>query len=235
MTKYFICFVDEKYIKTQNRIVEEAKSMNIFDYIIGYQPKDFDKDFINRHSEFIKSNPRGYGYWIWKSYFVLKTMEKMNDGDILLYADSGCKMNNNEIAKKRMNDYIDYIKDSKYGIIAYPMPFNIEKCYTKMDTMNELECMDYEYQESEQICATAFIIRKNTFSLNLMKKWYEYSCNYHLLDDSLSILNNDLRFLDHRHDQSIFSLLLKKYGYDKFTNHYEFGIHYPISDLRLRY
>ena len=37
----------------------------------------------------ITKNPRGYGYWLWKSYIIKKTIEKMSDDDILLYLDCG--------------------------------------------------------------------------------------------------------------------------------------------------
>ena len=32
-----------------------------------------DKNFWPFHGEFISSNPRGFGYWVWKSYLINKT------------------------------------------------------------------------------------------------------------------------------------------------------------------
>ena len=32
-------------------------------------------EFWNVHKGFIESRPRGYGYWIWKSYLTLKTLD----------------------------------------------------------------------------------------------------------------------------------------------------------------
>jgi hypothetical protein len=45
-------------------------------------------------------------------------------------------------------------------------------------------------------------------------KWYEVGTNYHLIDDSPSKLPNDSRFEEHRHDQSIFSILRRQHGSD---------------------
>ncbi len=42
--------------------------------------------------------------------------------------------------------------------------------------------------------------------------WYNIGCNYHMIDDSPSIKENYNNFIEHRHDQAIFSLLLKKYN-----------------------
>jgi hypothetical protein len=46
----------------------------------------------------------------------------------------------------------------------------------------------------------------------LVNEWYEISSDYHNIDDSESIIPNFECFLEHRHDQSIFSLLTKKYN-----------------------
>jgi hypothetical protein len=44
----------------------------------------------------------------------------------------------------------------------------------------------------------------------LFKKYYECGCDYHLIDDSPSIIKNHYSFKEHRHDQSIFNMLVKK-------------------------
>ena len=43
--------------------------------------------------------------------------------------------------------------------------------------------------------------------------YYCIATNYHFIDDSPSILKNDNSFSEHRHDQSIFSLLIKSNKY----------------------
>ena len=55
-----------------------------------------------------------------------------------------------------------------------------------------------------------FLVCKET--LHLVNEWYKLACDYHILDDSPSIAKNSRHFKDHRHDQSIFSLLTKKYN-----------------------
>jgi hypothetical protein len=54
--------------------------------------------------------------------------------------------------------------------------------------------------------------KKTEKTIRFLTEWYELACNYHLIDDSPSILKNDPTFCEHRHDQSIFSLLCKKHG-----------------------
>ena len=47
---------------------------------------------------------------------------------------------------------------------------------------------------------------------SLINEWYNIGCDYHNIDDSQSINKNLDCFIEHRHDQSIFSLLTKKYN-----------------------
>jgi hypothetical protein len=62
------------YHSAVDRICNEARSTNWFNEINGYKDSDLksDTDFWNKHGQFIESNNRGYGYWIWKSYLIQK-------------------------------------------------------------------------------------------------------------------------------------------------------------------
>ena len=57
-----------------------------------------------------------------------------------------------------------------------------------------------------------FFIKKTPENIEFIKKWYSLCCIYNLIDDSSSIEKNDSSFIEHRHDQSIKSLLAKQYG-----------------------
>ncbi len=208
---FFISFGGplENYHNAVKRICNEAKPFNIFDEIIQVTDIDLknDANFWNQHKNFIENNKRGYGYWTWKPYIILKLLNNINDNDIIIYADAGCTLNIN--GKKRLLDYIDIVSNSKYGMLTFQTNFkNIE--YTKKDTI------DYVYKEnnnnSNMLIATVLILKKCKHSQNIINEWYRICSNhYNLLDDSPSIQKNFDNFIEHRHDQSIFSLLCLKY------------------------
>ena len=100
-----------------------------------------------------------------------------------------------------------------------------------------------------QMQACSLLMQKCDIVVKLFNEMYEIgSNNYNLIDDSPSIATNYNTFREHRHDQSIFSLLVKKYNlinYDlnptdwgyglsasKMYLHY--GITYPIWTCRNR-
>ena len=67
---------------------------------------------ISFRNEFksILSMKRGGGYWIWKFDIILNKLEEINNGEFLIYVDSGCTVNTN--GTKRLEEYIEMIKNS---------------------------------------------------------------------------------------------------------------------------
>jgi hypothetical protein len=226
----------EKYHKAVDRICIEAKKLNLFDQINGLNENNLFKDtnFWNNHKDFILKNEKGYGYWIWKSYIVKKQLELMDENDILLYCDAGCEINLN--GKNRLLEYFKMIIDDDYGILSFQLNLK-EKEFTKMDVINYFNASDI--QDTGMLIATTFIIRKCSHSIDLINKWYESCCNYNLLNDN-SVIENDSSFKAHRHDQSIFSIIRKKYGTTILPDETYFfpswnsGEKFPILAKRLR-
>jgi len=213
---YFITFGggSQNYLDAANRLANQAKKLNLFDKIILYTDKclENDKEFWEQHSHFIKNNERGYGYWVWKPYIIKKTMSMMKQGDKLLYLDCGCEI---DIYEK--NDIVYFLKliNSEYIIgSVYPI---MEKKHNKMDLILKLDMLDEKYliSNQHQACAILFLICDKT--INIVNEWYDLACCYHNIDDTPSITPNLDCFIEHRHDQSIFSILTKKYSI--FSNH----------------
>jgi len=115
-----------------NRIFNEAQNIDFFDEFKCFTETNLknDKMFWNKHGNFIENNKRGYGYWIWKSYLIKKSLETINDNDILIYCDAGCQINKNGIA--RLHEYVDMLNSNaeNYGILSFQLQYE-ELLYTK--------------------------------------------------------------------------------------------------------
>jgi len=232
----------ESYYDALDRINNELKQTNFFNEIIGFTDEDLKKDteFWEKHGNFIENNKRGYGYWLWKSYLILKTLEKMNENDILFYIDAGCEITT---YGEREMDLLKQMTDNCNKLnLLYTSTQRDEKSYTKMDVFEFMGMNNEDVKNSTQNAATVLIIKKNDIMVDFVKEWYTISCNYHLIDDSPSILQNDSMFNEHRHDQSIFSLLTKKHKIsgeehliEKITKETDFfRLAYPILTSRKR-
>lgn len=207
--KVVLCsFADSSFCNVIKRFQYEAKESGFFDEIFVYTEKDFDENFWNRHHEFIENNRRGYGYWIWKPYVVNRTLKSLDEGDFLVYIDTGCGINKS--GGKKFNHYLRLVKESNLGCVCFNNGY-IEKDWCKGDVLDYFNVRNNkDITDSQQIMGGIFIIRKNRSICKLIDRWEHITSNYyHLLDDTDSESPNLPGFRENRHDQSIFSLLLK--------------------------
>jgi hypothetical protein len=129
----------------------------------------------------------------------------MQDNDILLYLDSGCEIDIRE--KDYLINCLEVVK--KDCIIGSTTKY-LEKQYNKMDLILKLNMS--KYLDTYQRQAGVLLILVCNKTRNLVDEWYNLCCNYHFIDDTISINKNLFSFKEHRHDQSIFSLLTKKHN-----------------------
>jgi hypothetical protein len=210
MTSHFITFAagSQNYYDAGERLIHQATALGLFSTLKLYTDDDLKKDsaFWSIHGEFIEANPRGYGYWLWKSHIIKKTMDQLQDGDVLLYLDCGC-----EIDSRKKNVIEEFMRTVKTSQIIYSCNC-IEEVLTKMDLFVKLDMVDNKHMKSYQHQAGAILFHISDTTRALVNQWCELSSEYHNIDDSPSIVPNASVFHEHRHDQSIFSLLTKKYN-----------------------
>jgi hypothetical protein len=202
----------EQYYQRVHQLCNKVSNLNYFTQVIPYSHNDLinDSDFWSKYGVFMSDprNRRGFGFWIWKPYLILKTLESLNDGDFLVYADAGCDINSNGL--KRLDEYQEMLENNEYGLITFHLEKNREEIkYSKrilLDYMNTVE----EDKQSPQIMATVLIMKKTSHTLNHMKSLLNIasSMNYNLINNVLS-LNEYSEFQSHRNDQSIHSLYVK--------------------------
>lgn len=210
MLIYFITFGStHNYSSSLNRIKIMATQSGFFDKIIIYTEKDFDNDFLEKYGDLMINNT-GYGFWIWKSYFVRKTFQIMDENDILVYADAGCSIINNDISSKKFKIYINLVKAHPSGSLGFQMDIP-EELYTKSAIFKELDADSDDYRKTGQIMATIFFLRKCVKSIDLITNFYDSCQKINLIDNQFDRNNEIPEFKAPRNDQSIFSILRKKH------------------------
>lgn len=214
------------------RLKKQAESFNIFDEILIYNEYNlpYDEKFEKElRKKLIPS--RGFGYWCWKPFIVMNTLESMNDNDILLYTDVGCHLNKEAINK--FYEYLDIVIEN--GALCFELG-HIEKLWTKSDLFNYFNVLDDKnITDSFQRSATSFLLLKNDFNLNIVNKWLQvFYDDFSLADDTPSKISNADMFIENRHDQSIFSILSKIYDFYILSyKEFETGNKkFPLNSLR---
>lgn len=236
-----LTFASSKYDKTLKRINNEAHNMKIFNDIFAWNEHDIDVDFFNKHSDFMKNSNRGFGYWIWKPQIILQALKKIPRGSILIYCDAGCSLNVEGVS--RLREYGNMVINHPAHILCFQQSDSIECSWTKMDLMNYLNYNKPEEMTTKQMVGGIIVIHNVDDIEKFFKNWLDICCadNYRYIDNSESKTPNSQSFCDHRHDQSIFSILCKQNkcliipDETYWENAWDRYKHYPIHATRLKY
>lgn len=234
---YFFSYGDNRYRLSKMRIFNEAHFMG-FDDIKVYGPENLPRDFVEKTNPHILHS-RGGGYWLWKAYFLKKTFEKMNDGDICIYADAGCHLNPE--GKLRLQEYINMINEHESGMLSFELIGFKEKMYTNQKVLEYFDTLNIdEMRESSIYAATMLYFRKCQNSMTVIDEFYKIATESpDLFSDIWNNYKKHSEFIDHRHDQSILSLLRKKHGSlvipdETFSENWQELSHVPILATRIR-
>lgn len=224
---YAINYANEKYRNAQKLNSKSAYIQGV-QKVIEYGPKDLSDVFVLKNQGTLQC-VRGNGYWLWKPYIIDRTLSQINEGDYLIYADSGTTYVN------KVHFLIKALETSQTDIMLFQIK-SLEKYYTKRDAFIIMQCDTDEYASSPQICATFMMIKKTDRSAQFIKEWLNYAQNEQLITDSENIMGspNYEGFVDHRHDQSILSLLSKKYHIEPFRDASQYGNDMKYEDAVIK-
>ena len=158
---------------------------------------------------------------------------EINEDDILVYADCGCEINLD--GKTRFLEYI-YMLDNNpnnFGIISFQMKHLLEKIYTKQKIFKWFKANEI-IKNTGQFVGGVQILKKNKHSLNIINTWMN-NMIYHLINDDTD--NEEQYFKENRHDQSIYSVIVKKFGSIKLSDetwfeNFDDGKNFPIFAKR---
>lgn len=202
------------YSKYRKICSKSARWIGRADNVIEYSASDIEPSFIEKNKS-IMSKKRGFGLWLWKPYFINKTLKQMNDGDWLFYVD-GCTMFVNDIHK--LTECAD-----KQGqdIMLFEMPL-IDRQFTKKECYVTMGITDYT---QNQLAATYIFVKKTKKSCAFIKEWLQCCENEALL--SPDKFNPDITdfpdFISHREDQSLLTLMRIKYDLPVFRDPSDYG------------
>lgn len=205
--KTLINYANDRYASKQERNSVSGLQVGTFDEALSFGPDDIDGAFY-RHNQTILSAPRGNGYWLWKPYFIYKTLSMIDSGDFLMYADSGCYF----VAS--VDPLVDLVSGSPRGLILFTLsPAQTNGKWTKRDCFHFMG-LDDQFRHDPQILASFVCMVKSDFTISFVRKWLDFAMMGHIITDAPNVCGkpNYPEFIDHRHDQSILSLLGRHQG-----------------------
>ena len=226
-----LSFASNDLKKSIFRFKKQAQETKFYDGIRIITYADLDTNFkLTLKKLLLDGKKRGFGYFMWKPYLVKKILEEINYGDIINYMDIGFHLLKEN--KKKFEDYLKFINEEDNWILTFQyhnqmeeklknisFPYREERKYSKGDLLDFFGFYNNSsVTETPQYMAGCFFIKKSKKSISFINEWLDiFYKRFDLVDDTDSKLKNLNGFLENRHDQSVFSLLCKKYNLQSFS------------------
>ena len=194
---------NDEYINLAEKTVQSVKNLYSKSETKVFKPKDL-PNVINNYA---KSYSKGYGYWVWKPYIIREALTTATTDDILLYVDgrSGLKKTGKPI---RWLD--NFILENHFDIALWQM-IHKEMSWTNGDIISAFSLdLNSEILKTGQFATTFHAWRKNIRTLSFLNEWLNFLLNNRdICRDEDSKKLNHKKFIENRHDQSVFSLMIK--------------------------
>lgn len=214
-----INYADNSFNKAQKLNLSTALQWGA-DRTIGYNPSDIDFSFYEKNKEILCAK-KGNGFYLWKPYFLYKAYQQLKKGDYLIYTDAG------SIYVNKIQYLIDCMEKEDQDIMVFSLQKEmLEKKYTKRDAFILMECDKPQYTDTPQSIGGYVILKKTDFVQNFLEEDLYYAQDARIITENANTLgqNNYPEYIAHRHDQSVWSLMSKKYRVKRFRDPSQFGL-----------
>lgn len=202
-----VTFGDDNFSQSRDYNLKSALKYGHVDKIKKYTPNDLDPFFCESNREILTAK-RGAGYWLWKPYIIDNAFGLLKNGDYLVYADSG------SFYKRDIRLIIEYMKKNKMPVFLNELDHK-EGEYSKRDAFVYMGADDRGLETTYQYEASFLLIEKSEITDRFLKEWLYYACDKRIISDDANTcgLPNYDGFVQNRYDQTVLSLLAKKYGF----------------------
>jgi hypothetical protein len=158
---------------------------------------------------------RGGGWWVWKPFLILKELEKLKDGEWLLYCDVG-RIYPLKLIDLPLSNLVLWAEQRGQPCmpgINIPWSGSMSR-WTKRDAFVLTGTDKPECHAASPIQASFSLWKKCPESESFVSQWLEWCADRRMVTDDPNTcgIDNLPDFQEHRHDQSLLTLLCLKEG-----------------------
>jgi hypothetical protein len=206
-----VTFGDDRFRQSLSRLRRSAKRVGIDDIRI-YSPHHPAVRRAAEENPEIMNQRRGAGYWLWKPYILLDTIDTVEEGSVVVYTDAGHRY----IAEP--SRIIELA--TRQAVVLFHSAGNVQRHWTKRDCFVLMQADKSDYWNARQLDASIQIYRAGATARRFLLGLQDAMRDPRILCDwpNTCGLPNFRRFRDHRHDQSILTNLAIKQGIKTFPS-----------------
>ena len=204
-TSVFVSFAaGDVHLKNQ----ELQKQKNIqynettFHDTVYHNPKTLPAAYFDSLCQELKSSTRGFHYWSWKPWIILEMMNQTPLNTVIVYLDAGAYF------KRDIHPLISQVY-ARNRIFFNNKHTNNQYC--SCEPMSKLLLdTNHKFSNTLQIDASCVLLLNTLDNKLFVRDWLKACLNYNYISDYISTTcDNVSDFIEHRHDQSLLSIIAK--------------------------
>jgi hypothetical protein len=214
MRIHLTSYATPKYRHRQILLAASARANRIVDAVTSWNPQMLMASGFSELASELSLTERGSGYWAWKPFVILKALEGLTDGDLVLYCDAGRKYPY-ILLDTPLDCFTTWMDSHNQDImpgIYIPWVGSME-AWTKQDAFLKTGIYGEDIRNAPPIQASFSLWRNTAKTRAFVEEWLGWCVQRQLVSDdpSVNVEIESAKFKAHRHDQSLLNLCCHKY------------------------
>lgn len=203
-----VSFGTEEFRQSLTLLRASAERYGIHD-VRFYSPDHGVIQRLQRDHPRVMAAPRGAGYWLWKPHVIADTLSNVADGTVVAYTDAAIVYAADPspvLAATIVAPVVTFLNPARN---AYQARYTKRDCFVLLEADRPAEWRRW------QLDASTILFRAGEKSRSFVAKWAAACENEHVLTDAPNVcgLPNLDGFVDHRHDQSVLTILAARHRF----------------------
>ncbi len=206
----------EDFENAAARLAEQMMGFGVFSNVRVFKTSDVEKYcpelkiwYPNQEFESLK----GYGWYVWKSRFAKIALDQFPEADGIMYLDAGCEALPNVFSKRTLLKFINLASTEGACVFKIPTP---EIHYTKRLLLSRFK-FNPEDLDGYQFQSGSWLFSRE-IGTKFIHEWDRVVWeDKRYCDESESPGGEHPDFKINRYDQSVYSPLVRRYGFSAYN------------------
>ena len=213
MRIHLVTFATRRFRHRQLFLGWSALANKVVDSVTHWTPKKLLATGFENRCPTIRLSERGSGFYAWKPFIIQKKLEEAPEGDIVFYCDVG-RTFPYKLLSASLQFFLNWMKTRQQSVmpgikIPWGGPMSM---WTKRDAFVSMSMDTPSIHATAPIQASFSIWISGLDSKEIVAEWMNISAQRQLISDDPSVVSlPELSgYKEHRHDQSLLSLVCLK-------------------------